>query len=80
LNSRARSKESNADIILFNGVHFMAETAKILNPSRKVLIADLKAGCSLAESMTGEDVRQLRKKYPGCTDRVLYQLHSRRQN
>ncbi len=60
-----RSKESNADIIVFNGVHFMAETAKILNPSRKVLIADLKAGCSLAESMTGEDVRQLRKKYPG---------------
>lgn len=60
-----RSKESNADIILFNGVHFMAETAKILNPSRKVLIADLKAGCSLAESMTGEDVRALRKKFPG---------------
>ncbi|MFZ5627824.1 MAG: quinolinate synthase NadA [Spirochaetota bacterium] len=60
-----RSKESNASIILFNGVHFMAETAKILNPGRKVLIADLKAGCSLAESMTGEDVRALRKKYPG---------------
>lgn len=60
-----RSRDSNADIILFNGVHFMAETAKILNPQRKVLIADPKAGCSLAESMTGEDVRALRKKYPG---------------
>ena len=60
-----RSRDSQADIILFNGVHFMAETAKILNPTRKVLIADLKAGCSLAESMTGEDVRQLRAKYPG---------------
>ncbi len=60
-----RSKESDASIILFNGVHFMAETAKILNPGRKVLIADLKAGCSLAESMTGEDVRSLRRQYPG---------------
>lgn len=60
-----RSRESNADIILFNGVHFMAETAKILNPQRKVLIADPKAGCSLAESMTADDVRALRKKYPG---------------
>jgi len=59
------SLDVEADIILFNGVHFMAETAKILNPKRKVLIADLKAGCSLAESMTGEDVRALRKKYPG---------------
>jgi quinolinate synthase len=43
----------------------MAETAKILNPERKVLIADLKAGCSLAESMSGDDVRALRQKYPG---------------
>jgi len=60
-----RSKDSNASIILFNGVHFMAETAKILNPERKVLIADLKAGCSLAESMSGDDVRALRQKYPG---------------
>jgi quinolinate synthase len=60
-----RSRDTTADIILFNGVHFMAETAKILNPTRRVLIADLKAGCSLAESMTGEDVRQLRKQYPG---------------
>ncbi len=58
--------ETNADLILFNGVHFMAETAKILSPSKKVLIADLKAGCSLAESITAEDVIQLRKLYPGA--------------
>ncbi|MCB1324916.1 MAG: quinolinate synthase NadA [Spirochaetales bacterium] len=57
--------ETTADIILFNGVHFMAETAKIINPNRKVLIADLEAGCSLAESITGADVRELKKKYPG---------------
>lgn len=57
--------ETNADIILFNGVHFMAETAKILSPNKKVLIADLKAGCSLAESITRQDVIDLKKKYPG---------------
>ena len=43
----------------------MAETAKILNPNKKVLIADSKAGCSLAESITGKDVIQLKKDYPG---------------
>lgn len=53
-----------ADVILVAGVHFMAETAKLLNPSRKVLIPDLKAGCSLAESITAEDVRALRLRYP----------------
>ena len=58
--------ETDADLILFNGVHFMAETAKILSPTKKVLIADLKAGCSLAESITAEDVRQLRKLHPGA--------------
>lgn len=55
----------DADIILFNGVHFMAETAKILNPSKLVLIADPEAGCSLAESITAEDVRELKRQYPG---------------
>ena len=47
------------------GVHFMAETAKLLNPSKKVLIPDLGAGCTLAESITGADVRKLKAQYPG---------------
>src|SRR5215470_6401089 len=55
----------DADIIVQCGVHFMAETAKILNPDKTVLIPDLKAGCSLAASITGDDVRLLRQKYPG---------------
>ena len=58
--------DTSAEIILFNGVHFMAETAKILSPEKKVLIADLKAGCSLAESITAEDVLALKKLYPGA--------------
>ncbi len=60
-----KAAETTADIILFNGVHFMAETAKILSPTKKVLIADLKAGCSLAESITRQDVINLKKIYPG---------------
>jgi quinolinate synthase len=59
------SAKSDADIIIFCGVRFMAETAKILNPSRLVLLPALKAGCSLAESITGEDVRNLRTQFPG---------------
>ncbi len=54
-----------ADIIVVAGVHFMAETAKLLNPNRIVLTPDPSAGCSLAESITPEDVRKLRKKHPG---------------
>lgn len=53
-----------ADVIVMAGVHFMAETAKLLNPSRTVLIPALGAGCSLAESITPEDVRWLKSKYP----------------
>jgi quinolinate synthase len=55
----------DADVIVQCGVHFMAETSKILNPAKTVLIPDSKAGCSLASSITGEDVRLLRAKYPG---------------
>ena len=57
--------ETKADVIVQCGVHFMAETSKILSPHKTVLIPDKKAGCSLAASITGEDVRALRKKYPG---------------
>jgi len=62
--SRAAA-DTDADIIVFCGVRFMAETAKILSPDKQVLIPAKKAGCSLAESITAEDVRKLRKKYPG---------------
>jgi quinolinate synthase len=54
-----------ADVIVLAGVHFMAETAKLLNPSKTVLIPDRGAGCSLADSITPEDVRLLRRSYPG---------------
>jgi quinolinate synthase len=54
-----------ADVIVLAGVHFMAETAKLLNPSKTVLIPDRGAGCSLADSITPEDVRLLRQRYPG---------------
>ncbi|MBM3547199.1 MAG: quinolinate synthase NadA [Alphaproteobacteria bacterium] len=56
---------TDADVIVLAGVHFMAETAKLLNPEKTVLIPDMGAGCSLAESITGADVRLLRQRYPG---------------
>lgn len=55
----------DADVIVLAGVHFMAETAKLLNPDKTVLIPDLRSGCSLAESITGADVRALRAANPG---------------
>ena len=56
---------TDADVIVMAGVHFMAETAKLLNPEKTVLIPDSRAGCSLAESITAADVRLLRERYPG---------------
>jgi len=58
------AKKTNADIIVVCGVHFMAETAKLMNPNKKVLLPDMNAGCSLASSITGKDVRMLKEKYP----------------
>src|SRR3954453_15178932 len=55
----------DADIIVLAGVHFMAETAKLLNPEKTVLIPDLAAGCSLADSITPQDIRLMRQRYPG---------------
>ena len=57
--------KTKADIIVMCGVHFMAETAKLMSPEKKVLLPDMRAGCSLSSSITGEDVRNLKKKYPG---------------
>lgn len=57
--------EVDADIIVMCGVHFMAETAKLLSPEKTVLIPDLGAGCSLSESITGADVRLLKERFPG---------------
>jgi quinolinate synthase len=57
--------KTEADVIVLAGVHFMAETAKLLNPDKTVLIPDLGAGCSLAASITAADVRLLRDRYPG---------------
>jgi quinolinate synthase len=60
-----KASETDAKIIVLAGVHFMAETAKLMNPDKIVLIPDTAAGCSLAESITAADVRLLRETYPG---------------
>ncbi len=60
-----RAAQTDADIIVFCGVEFMAETAKILNPTKTVLIPSQKAGCSLAASITAQDVRNLKAQFPG---------------
>lgn len=58
--------KTDADVIVFCGVHFMAETASIISPDKKVLIPDLDAGCSLASSITGDQVREWKKEFPGA--------------
>ena len=60
-----QAAKTSADVIVFAGVHFMAETAKILNPSKQVLLPDLKAGCSLAEGCPPHLFRRFKEKYPG---------------
>jgi quinolinate synthase len=60
-----KAAQTDKDVIVFCGVKFMAETAKILNPTKTVLLPAERAGCSLAESITAEDVRALKRKYPG---------------
>ncbi len=58
--------ETDADVIVMAGVHFMAETAKILSPDKTVLIPDRRAGCSLAESINADDITRLRERHPGA--------------
>src|SRR6202008_224199 len=60
-----KAAQTDKDIIVFCGVKFMAETAKILNPTKKVLVPSEKAGCSLASSITAADVRALKRRFPG---------------
>lgn len=61
-----QAKETDADMIAFCGVHFMAEAAKILNPTKKVVLPDLQAGCSLADGCSGEGLRKMREQHPGA--------------
>jgi quinolinate synthase len=61
-----KAVDTEADVIVLAGVHFMAETAKLLNPDKIVLIPDERAGCSLADSITAADIRAMRAKHPGA--------------
>ena len=68
-----RAVDTDADVIVLAGVHFMAETAKLLNPEKTVLMPDMRAGCSLAESITAADIRALREQAPRRTRRHVRQ-------
>ena len=72
-----KAAETDADVIVFCGVHFMAETAAILAPRKRVLLPDLRAGCSLAATITAEDVRRWREKFP-ATSRWVTSTRRRR--
>ena len=61
------AEKTEADLIVFAGVHFMAETAKLLSPDKKVILPDLEAGCSLADSCPADDFKKFKDKYPGHT-------------
>ena len=65
------ASKTDADLIVMCGVHFMAETAKLMNPQKKVLLPDMNAGCSLSSSITGKDVRLLKRKIPRCSGCIL---------
>ena len=77
--SPSKAAKTDADVIVMAGVHFMAETAKILSPDKTVLIPDLRAGCSLAESITGADVRAAHAALSRAAGRHLRQHLRRRE-
>ncbi len=77
--SQAAAK-TTADVIVFCGVHFMAETASILCPERTVLLPDLRAGCSLSASITVEELLKWKAAYPGSSRRFVHQHFRRRES
>ena len=72
-----QAAKTEAEVIIFAGVHFMAETAAILSPAKRVLLPDLRAGCSLAATITADDVRRWKAEFPGYIAVGLRQHHRR---